>query len=296
MTTSNLTSHRNRGRRVFRGPSPLSCLLLLLTLTLGQISGMTEEPVAPIEVKLVSTQTGFEAGKKFTIGIHQKMKRGFHTYWKNPGTLGMPLQMDWKLPSGFKAGPIQWPAPIVTKMSVYNVWGFEDEALLLVDIQAPKNLKPGHAVRVEGVAIWMCCGDQCYPGRKELALQIPVVKNAQPVPHWKTLSNKTRQQQPAQSERWNISCTRKDEEYRLKIASTVAPIPGDVRFFGYDRQVSSDKAQRTIPGEKAITLVMQQEEHTGEKKDSLTGILVAKGEWEEGRPVLAVDVPVVESR
>ena len=41
------------------------------------------------------------------------MQKGWHTYWQNPGDSGLPTTLEWKLPAGVEAGPIEWPAPRV---------------------------------------------------------------------------------------------------------------------------------------------------------------------------------------
>jgi thiol:disulfide interchange protein DsbD len=271
-------------------------LILLASLLCTRPASAEDKEVEPIKVTLIATANGIEAGKTFTVVIHQKMRPGFHTYWQNPGTLGMALQMDWQLPPGFRAGPIQWPIPMITKMAAYNVWGYENEALLLVDMEAPANLKTGSTVLLSGTAIWMCCGKSCHPGGGELALTLPVVQKAQPHPSWEQAIRKTRAEQPVASPQWRLECKRKDQTYTLTVRHGSAdPIRslGQVRFFGYDRLVSSDQGERISHNGNSITLTMQHEEHTGDEKlGHLRGILVAEKDWETGRRVLEVDIPI----
>ena len=40
------------------------------------------------------------------------MVPGWHTYWKFPGDAGIPTELKWKLPPGWKVGEIQWPIPL----------------------------------------------------------------------------------------------------------------------------------------------------------------------------------------
>ena len=61
----------------------------------------------------------------------------WHTYWLNPGT-GLPTSLAWTLPAGWKAGEIQWPAPMVLKDDQGNVTGsgYDGDLLLPVTITA----------------------------------------------------------------------------------------------------------------------------------------------------------------
>jgi DsbC/DsbD-like thiol-disulfide interchange protein len=274
--------------------------LLLITLFCADPTTAADGQIEPITVSLISTANGIQAGKKFTLGIHQKMLPGFHSYWKNPGTLGMPLQMEWQLPTGFRAGPIQWPVPLITKMAAYNVWGYEQEALLLVDIHAPTDLKTGTTVTIKGTAAWMCCGKSCHPGHGELALALPVVQTAQPSPAWHSAVQKNRAEQPVTSNQWQLECRQDNETYSLIVRPHAGDSPnalirslGRLQFFGYERVISSDKGQQIKIDEDSITLFMKREEHTpDDSPNRLTGMLVAEGEWINARHVLAVDIPI----
>ncbi len=52
-----------------------------------------------------------EPGKPFRLGLHFKLAKGWHIYWKNPGAAGEPPQLDLDLPEGAKASDIAWPTP-----------------------------------------------------------------------------------------------------------------------------------------------------------------------------------------
>ena len=78
-----------------------------------------------------------------TVALRLKMKPGWHTYWRNPGDSGLPTTLDWKLPPGVAAGPIQWPAPHALPAGPLVNYGYEGEVLHLVDLKAPPSVAPG---------------------------------------------------------------------------------------------------------------------------------------------------------
>ncbi len=45
------------------------------------------------------------------LALRQKIKPGWHTYWRNPGDSGEPTRLAWVLPEGWSAGEIIWPVP-----------------------------------------------------------------------------------------------------------------------------------------------------------------------------------------
>ena len=52
---------------------------------------------------LASEMAAVEPGKPFRLGLHFKLAKGWHIYWKNPGAAGEPPQLDLDLPEGAKA-------------------------------------------------------------------------------------------------------------------------------------------------------------------------------------------------
>ena len=266
----------------------------------GAASETNASQPSPITVTLVSEVTAIEPGSTFSVGILQTMAPGYHTYWKNPGTVGMSTRVEWDLPDGFAAGDIQWPIPSVTNMSGYRVWGYERKALLVVNLNAPKTLKPGDVIEIKGATAWMCCGAQCHPGNKVLALRLPVVKarsvDEKLAPDFDTV----RRQQPKQTDAWRVTCRKAGGTFVL----TVVPVgevmkrdPGSVQFFGYDRLISSDKPQRVQRVGRQYVIRMPEEAYTNAGGDRMRGILVASRNWAVGPDsrVMSVDVPITQA-
>src|ERR1035441_9575897 len=62
-------------------------------------------------VGLIADQNVVRPGRPFWVGLHFQMEEGWHIYWTNPGDSGEPPRVKWSLPSGFQAGPLEWPVP-----------------------------------------------------------------------------------------------------------------------------------------------------------------------------------------
>ena len=77
-------------------------------------------------MELVSEHASVQPGRPFQVGLRMKLKRGWHTYWKQPGDAGMPLRIEWTLPSEFRPGPIEWPAPERIPTSRLLSYGYEE--------------------------------------------------------------------------------------------------------------------------------------------------------------------------
>lgn len=147
-------------------------------------------------VKLLSSVQTIKPGTTFAVGILMSMDPGWHTYWKYSGEAGLPTRVHWKLPEGFSAGEIQWPLP-----HKYNesgdvlTYGYADENMLLVDVQAPANVKPGTTVNLHADVEWLECEHICVPGSAAVDLALRVA-SSDPQPANKVLFDRYQQQIP----------------------------------------------------------------------------------------------------
>jgi DsbC/DsbD-like thiol-disulfide interchange protein len=115
-----------------------------------------------IEAELVSQENGAVPGSTVIVALRQKIADGWHTYWRNPGDSGEATKIGWTLPTGWKAGEIQWPAPHNLPIGPLMNYGYEGEVLLPVAIEVPANAKPGPNTLKADVA-FLVCKDLCIP-------------------------------------------------------------------------------------------------------------------------------------
>ncbi len=134
-----------------------------------------------LQAGLVAQTTAARPGETITLGLRLIHDPHWHTYWRNPGDSGLPTQLEWELPSGWKAGPIQWPTPKRMAIGPLANYGYEGDIILPVAVQVPRNAQAGTEVTLKARASWLVCKDVCIPGEAYLAIQIPVVKNADQV-------------------------------------------------------------------------------------------------------------------
>ncbi len=94
-----------------------------------------------VKAELLADTSSIVPGKSFTIGLLLRMAPGWHTYWAFSGDAGLPTELKWKLPSGWKVGEIQWPIPLKTiDPGDIETYGYENEVLLMQEITPPQKL------------------------------------------------------------------------------------------------------------------------------------------------------------
>jgi len=98
----------------------------------------------------------------------------WHTYWRNPGDSGEPVQIQWVLPEGLTAGEIQWPLPRPIPTGPIVNYGFEGAPLFPVQFTAPANAKPGDILTLKSEFYYLVCKDVCIPENGETDILIEI--------------------------------------------------------------------------------------------------------------------------
>jgi thiol:disulfide interchange protein DsbD len=136
-----------------------------------------------LKVQLISDTDGVQPGRPLLVGLHFEMQKHWHIYWRNPGDSGEPPRVRWKLPAGFQAGDIQWPAPERLGSGSVIDYGYQGSVLLPVEIQTPSTtLAAGGSITLSAEVSWLVCKDTCVPGKADLTLTLPVRRAPGPVP------------------------------------------------------------------------------------------------------------------
>jgi len=126
-----------------------------------------------VKAELLADTNAIVPGKPFAIGLLLRMAPGWHTYWKFSGDAGLPTEIKWKLPPGWKVGEIQWPIPLkTTDPGDIQTYGYQDEVLLVQEI-APSAAVSDSTVKLVAEANWLVCEKICIPGNASLELELP---------------------------------------------------------------------------------------------------------------------------
>ena len=133
-----------------------------------------------VRAELLADTNAVVPGKPFTVGLLLRMAPAWHTYWKFSGDAGLPTELKWKLPPGWKIGEIQWPIPLKTiDPGDIETYGYTNEVLLMQEITPPSKLDDPSA-KLSTEADWLVCEKICIPGSATLQLDLPVASTSQP--------------------------------------------------------------------------------------------------------------------
>jgi thiol:disulfide interchange protein DsbD len=166
--------------RIASRSSVYSLLCWLLVAVSPNSLAQTYQGKQLVKAELLADTTAIVPGNSFTVGLLLRMAPGWHTYWKFSGDAGLPTELKWKLPPGWKIGDIQWPIPLKTiDPGDIETYGYENEVLLMQEITPPSKLDDSSA-KLSTEANWLVCEKICIPGSATLQLDLPVASTGQP--------------------------------------------------------------------------------------------------------------------
>jgi thiol:disulfide interchange protein len=129
--------------------------------------------VGAVEVQLVTNFDGPPPpGQALLIGLVIRHDPHWHTYWRNPGDSGLPTEIALKMPPGWSAGPIRWPAPQRIPIGPLVNYGYENVIVLPMPIKFDKTGETSGLVTFSAIAQWLMCKDVCIPGEAQVSLKL----------------------------------------------------------------------------------------------------------------------------
>jgi len=147
---------------------------LLLAAGLPARAGSSFYETDHVRVELLVPGSKLDNGNWNDAGLYFKLEPGWHIYWMNPGDAGEPPHIQWTLPTGITAGPMQFPAPKRLPLGPLMDYGYEDEVLFPLKLHVAKNVKAG-PVTLHAKVDWLVCRGSCIPGKAELEVNLEVL-------------------------------------------------------------------------------------------------------------------------
>lgn len=119
-------------------------------------------------VSLVKNSYDLKAEGSY-IGIKFELDKNWHTYWKNPGDSGGPLEIVWELPNQFKLDKINWPKPELIPYPPLMTYGYNNEVIFPFKVsQYELNTNEEIGVSVD----FLICADVCIPEKAYIKTSI----------------------------------------------------------------------------------------------------------------------------
>ncbi len=248
-----------------------------------------------VEAELVAAKTALVPGESLTVALRLSMQKGWHTYWQNPGDSGLPTTLDWKLPAGIDAGPIEWPAPHVLPAGPLVNYGYDGEVLHLVELRPRRALAAGESAVLRARADWLVCKEVCIPEGADLQLVLPVDKTSVADPRWGAPIAAARAALPRPLAGWQASAEGKGQTIEMRLVPAAdATDPGALYFFSRaESRIEPSGAQTVRRDGAAYVLTLPVSFNLSGDFRRLAGVLTAANGFSRGAHAATVDVALI---
>jgi thiol:disulfide interchange protein DsbD len=147
--------------RITSRASAAACAFLLL----ATVSGRAGAQRGALSGTLGAHRTS-PTSDTVSLRLTLRMTPGWHIGAARPGAFGVPTELTWRLPAGWRILTPEWPAPTAAVIGRDTV--FEYRAPLTIETTLVTD-GPHHSGRIQAVATYGICREMCIPGRLTLA-------------------------------------------------------------------------------------------------------------------------------
>ena len=236
---------------------------ILAMLTLASPTFAQEHAQGPhTVVALIANCQSLVPGSHIWVGVWFQMEKGWHVYWQNPGDSGEPPKIQWQVPTGFRVGAIEWPAPQrLTAPSIVD-YGYENQVLLFAPLSVPAVVPDGRSVTVGAKVNWLVCREMCIPAKAQLSLTLPVSSAVKGIKGTASLADvaeliNARAEVPKPSpEAWKVYAMSEKNDFVLTVetgkqesAATFFPLEAE--------QIKNDAPEPATPFSRGVRLRLQ---------------------------------------
>lgn len=125
----------------------------------------------PVTATLISAQDGVPPGAEtLSAGLDLELADGWKTYWRSPGEVGMPPEIDWTGSTNIAGVEMLWPAP--ERFTAFGIENFGYSGAVVLPLQITLE-RPGDAAQLNGAVNLLVCSDVCVPQSFNLDLSVP---------------------------------------------------------------------------------------------------------------------------
>lgn len=99
-----------------------------------------------------------------------RLEDGWKTYWRAPGSIGIPARFDWTGSQNLSGVRFHWPRPSVYRDDGLVTIGYKHELVLPVELTAPD---PSQPIVIDVTVEFAVCEEICLPATARIAAVLP---------------------------------------------------------------------------------------------------------------------------
>ncbi len=200
-----------------------------------------------VSVRLISGVTGTGDASTVPLGLEVRLAQGWHTYWRSPGSTGLPPTFDWSRSQtedgNLKSVTVLYPFPRREASFGMETIGYSDTVVFPIEAAL---LHPGQDLKAGVTLDILTCGSVCLPNHFDLDLTVPAGK-AEPSDEAELLRS-ARERLPGNSEESGLllKSIASDGQSLTFTISSREPISNPDIFVENDREIGFGKPEVAV--------------------------------------------------
>jgi thiol:disulfide interchange protein DsbD len=226
---------------------------------------------------LVPSENLYSSDALNEAALHFKLESGWHIYWSNAGDSGEPPKIQWTLPKGISAMPMQFPAPKRLPLGPLMDFGYENEVLFPFNFHLDNGVKAGPTV-LHAKVDWLVCREVCIPGKTELEVTRDVYRGLYDLGHVHTpLFQQFFNQLPQPLPAGDIAVFQ-PTPIGFRLAVITGQRETQAEFFPEDEDILDNPAPQTVTSTTAgLLLDLKKDANLATNPKQLKGVLKLAG-------------------
>ncbi len=222
---------------------------LMQGFDLGGVSGGAPQTNDKLSLSALASVQAYESGKPFFIAAEVQIQEPWHAYFRNPGSIGLPMELALNAPAGFKVEGPFWQPPHRVE-GLYTSYAYERKAIAVWKVTPEAGAPAEASFAVSGTA-QLCCETGCDQPA-DIGTELTLAAGA-------AEANAAWQQQEQRVERLGdspltVTATQDTDSVTLRLEGSAA---GDIRsayFFSDDSNIAPQTEQTLSRDGDAYTL------------------------------------------
>ena len=125
-----------------------------------------------VTVTLYTNYDEINPGQNLEALLQFKMHGGWHIFSQNPGDVGVPTEVKWRLPMGFEVKEQSWSPDVKFITDEIVQYGYNKRAFYKTTITPTPDIMNKVPVQVD--VSWLACKNECIPEKVSFYLDIPI--------------------------------------------------------------------------------------------------------------------------
>lgn len=123
-----------------------------------------------VQARLISAEDGIAPdARSVSVALDIALGDGWKTYWRSPGEVGIPPQIDWTGSENIADVEMLWPAPKRFRAFGIENFGYDTEVAFPLRVTLER---PGTPARLNAAVNLLVCSDICVPEIFDLTLTL----------------------------------------------------------------------------------------------------------------------------